>query len=571
MNYDQTQRLSTDLLHLRNDTSGCDVKILVGREPNIKEFKAHSLILSTRSNYFKTAFSPQWASKEDEFFISNHPDISPTVFEVLLNHIYSGKFSVDNNENKEISFVDILIASDKLGFLEIYQLLEKHLLERESAWKIPKDFITIFQFREDERFTNLYEVAIGLVCRNAKVIFDSKEFLEMEEEHLIQLLNRDDLKLEEIEIWDYLIKWGIENTDSILDENSTKWTLTDFEELEKTLHNCIRYVRFSQMSPKVFEIVRKQYKNILPEVLVDDVLQYFTDPNTKPSLKNLPLRVSAYPLDSKIINAQDAATIASWIDKKKGIPYRLKDMPIKFELIYRASLEGFSINRFHECCDNKGPTVVIIKVRNSGEIIGGYNPLDWRSMKENESIPHNNRDFYSDHKCKTSNSFIFSLSSLSNGVIPKLSQVKSKKEAIVWCKNKGPCFGLQDLWIENNSRSGKSKQKSYENKIIDGDTFDIEEYEVFQIIDDRFSPLKLFKKACNFTGKTIKGIIRFISNIKKETYEKLFIGSSVLGTLAFLGFIIYKFIMASILTKILVVFIIVAITAIIILICNKCQ
>jgi hypothetical protein len=84
MNYDQTQQLSTDLLHLRNDTSGCDVKILVGREPNIKEFKAHSLILSIRSNYFKTAFSPQWASKEDGFFISNQPDISPIVFEVHL-------------------------------------------------------------------------------------------------------------------------------------------------------------------------------------------------------------------------------------------------------------------------------------------------------------------------------------------------------------------------------------------------------------------------------------------------------------------------------------------------------
>ncbi|CAB4387698.1 unnamed protein product [Rhizophagus irregularis] len=173
-------------------------------------------------------------------------------------------------------------------------------------------------------------------------------------------------------------------------------------------------------------------------------------------------------------------------------------------------------------------------------------------MKENESIPQNNRDFYIDHKCKTSNSFIFSLSSLSNGVIPRLSQVKSKKEAIIWCKNKGPCFGLQDLWIKRNLRS-----------------------------DNRFSPLKLFKKACNFTGRIIKGtfqlmgrtiqsIIRFISNVERETYKKLFIGLSILGALAFLAFIIYKFIMASILIKILVVSIIAAITAIIIFICNKC-
>ncbi|CAG8580845.1 20074_t:CDS:2 [Rhizophagus irregularis] len=261
------------------------------------------------------------------------PNLFQFKTEALVNYFLhfipsKGKFSVDNNENNEISFVDILIASDKLGFLEIYQHLEKRLLEHESAWKIPKDFITIFQFREDDRFAGLYEVAIGLV------------------------------------------------------------------------------------------------------------------------------------------------------------------------------------------------------------------------------------------------------------LIPKLSQVKSKKEAIIWCKNKGPCFGLQDLWINRNLRSGKSKQKSYENKIIDSKTFDIEEFEVFQIIDNRFSTLKLFKKACNFTGRIIKGtfqltrrtiqsIIRFISNIERETYEKLFIGLSILGALALLAFIIYKFIMASFLTKILVVVIIAAITAIIIYICNK--
>ncbi|GES90411.1 BTB/POZ protein [Rhizophagus clarus] len=403
MNYDQTQKLSLDLLNLFKDPSECNVKILAGREPNIKEFKAHSLILSSRSIYFKRAFSAQWAKKEDGFFISNQPNISPIVFEILINYIYSGTLSVNNNE---VSLVDILIASDELELLEIYQQLKKRLLENESAWKSPKDFTTLCQFRHDDRFANLYEVAIGLVCKNAHSIFNSKEFLKMEEEHIIQLLERDDLKLEEIEIWDYLIKWGIENTDSILDKNSITWTSTDFSELEKTLHNY---------------------------------------PNTKPSLKNLPLRVSEYHLDSEIINAQDLATIASWIDKKKGIPYRIKDIPFKFELIYRASREGFNTKKFHECCDNKGPTVVIIKVRNSGEII----------------------------------------------------VESSEKEAIIWCQNKGPCFGLRDLWILNNLRTGNSKQKSYEYKIIDSETFEIEEFEVFQIIDERSN---LVMKVVGFTG-----------------------------------------------------------------------
>ncbi|GBC10238.1 hypothetical protein RclHR1_09460011 [Rhizophagus clarus] len=509
MDYELYQNLANDLTHLLKDTNNCDVKIRVGKEQNIKEFMAHSYILSSRSIYFKKAFSEQWARKEDGFFISNQPNISPMVFEILINYIYSGTFSINNNK---INLVDILIASDELELLEIYRQLEKRLLEDELLWKFPKDFITLYQYHD--HFTNLYEIVLEFVCRNPKLIFDSKEFLEIEEDCLIHLLKCDNLKLEEIEIWDYLIKWGIKNTDSISNENLTKWTQMDFIELEKTLHNCIPYIRFSQMFPEVFNIIRKQYKSILPEGLVDDILQYFSDPNSKPSLKNLPLRVSVYPLDSKIINAKDVAIITSWIDKKKEIPYRIKDIPFKFELIYRASTERFSSYKFHEYCDNKGPTVVIIKVRNSGEIIGGYNPLDWRSIKSSNdrNQSYHKFEFYFDHKCKTSDSFIFSLT---NRVIPVLSRVSSKEEAIIWCRNRGPCFGLQDLWVHQSSlERGRSKQNSYEKKIINKETFEMEEYEVFQIIDERHFLIRLIETLFNFIWEMIKEM--FNSDFKRE-------------------------------------------------------
>ncbi|RGB40520.1 TLD-domain-containing protein [Rhizophagus diaphanus] len=469
-----------------------------------------------------SAFSEQWARKEEGFFISNQPNISPTVFEALINLIYSETISIGSNE----SLVDVLIVSDELELLEIYQQLEKHLLENESAWKFPKDFITLCQH---ELLTDLFQFAIKLVCKDPKLIVDSKEFLNLEEQHLIQILKCDDLKLEEIEIWEYLIEWGIENTDSISNDDFTEWTPMDFSELERTLHNCIPYIRFSQMPPEVFNELENQFKSILPKDLVDDVLKYFSDPNSKPLLKNLPLRASVYPLDSKIINAKDVAVIASWIDKKKGNPYRIKDIPFKFELIYRASLERFSINKFHKCCDNKGPTVVVIKVRKSGEIIGGYNPLDWRS----------------DHKHQASDSFLFSLFSLTNGVIPILSRISSKNEAIIWCKDKGPCFGFQDLWIRSSSRFGKSKQKSYEKKIIDSETFNIVEYEVFQVIDKRFSFFKLIKKIYDFTETVEK---RFRENVRKIIHSHL----------ALLVFIIFKFIIfgVSLLNYVLFIFLI---------------
>jgi len=46
-------------------------------------------------------------------------------------------------------------------------------------------------------------------------------------------------------------------------------------------------------------------------------------------------------------------------------------------LLYRASTDGYTPVDFHRCCDNKGPTLVLIK---SGEyIFGGYTSKSWES------------------------------------------------------------------------------------------------------------------------------------------------------------------------------------------------
>ena len=84
MNYDHSNKLSKDFSNLLKNNNGYNVKIKVGKEPNIKEFKLHSVILSSRSNYFEKALSSQWARKEDGIIIFAKPNISPLVFEVLI-------------------------------------------------------------------------------------------------------------------------------------------------------------------------------------------------------------------------------------------------------------------------------------------------------------------------------------------------------------------------------------------------------------------------------------------------------------------------------------------------------
>ena len=49
----------------------------------------------------------------------------------------------------------------------------------------------------------------------------------------------------------------------------------------------------------------------------------------------------------------------------------------KMELIYRGTRDGMTSNKFHEKCDNQGPTITLIKTDKN--IFGGYTSISWSS------------------------------------------------------------------------------------------------------------------------------------------------------------------------------------------------
>jgi len=76
--------LSSDYEKLFETGIGYDVIIHAGEEPNVKEIHAHSNILCIRSQYFRSAFSYEWAEKREGKFIFRKPNISPQLFNIIL-------------------------------------------------------------------------------------------------------------------------------------------------------------------------------------------------------------------------------------------------------------------------------------------------------------------------------------------------------------------------------------------------------------------------------------------------------------------------------------------------------
>jgi hypothetical protein len=74
------QEIADDFEKLLKTKEGYDVIIYVGKE--LKEIHAHSLILRTRSQYFRTV--ADWSVKKDGKYILKTPNISPQFFEIIL-------------------------------------------------------------------------------------------------------------------------------------------------------------------------------------------------------------------------------------------------------------------------------------------------------------------------------------------------------------------------------------------------------------------------------------------------------------------------------------------------------
>ncbi|RIA83079.1 hypothetical protein C1645_834343 [Glomus cerebriforme] len=80
---------------------------------------------------------------------------------------------------------------------------------------------------------------------------------------------------------------------------------------------------------------------------------------------------------TKIITYHHTELISKWINRSDKLA-----SPYEFKLLFRRSRDGATRNKFHEICDDQSRTVTIVKVKDSNEILGGYNPIEWKSDGE---------------------------------------------------------------------------------------------------------------------------------------------------------------------------------------------
>ena len=225
------------------------------------------------------------------------------------------------------------------------------------------------------------------------------------EEYTFNGININKIKLSDISFNSLKISWDLE-IDKIINKNDIEFIL---EMKQENKDENFRQIYKGKYSNFYF------INDLIPNTNYEFRICLFYKENKGPWVQTKKVKTNDF--DSEILHNCELKSdyikiLSDWTNCKK------------VELIYRGTRDGSQSEKFHELCDNQGPTIVLYK-NEKGNIFGGYASISWQNSGELKSAP---------------DSFIFTLTNIYNINPTKFESKKDGKEVyhhLRW----GPRFG----------------------------------------------------------------------------------------------------------------------------------
>ncbi|KAL3086138.1 hypothetical protein niasHS_008911 [Heterodera schachtii] len=189
--------LADRMKNLLDTAKHADAHFLVGDGDGKELLSAHKGILVSASDVFEAMFRFDSKNGKSE----NVPDVEAEAFKVMLSFIYADDLSELDGDNA----MAVLCAADKYGI----DRLISHCVQ------IPiQNLSNVFLAHAYARLFNLEDFAkkcLRFICQNAGQLFDSEEFLQIDQNLLCEIFGRDQLVISnEFGIWKAALHWADE-------------------------------------------------------------------------------------------------------------------------------------------------------------------------------------------------------------------------------------------------------------------------------------------------------------------------------------------------------------------------
>src|SRR5207248_742877 len=114
------------------------------------------------------------------------------------------------------------------------------LTKNKANW-MEKNFNLIYQTSfEHNSFLELQKYCTDLISKEPVKIFKSLDFSTIPEKLLVSLIQSDNLQIDEVEVWEHVLKWGLAQNPEISSDISN-YSKDDFKALKNTLQQCIPF------------------------------------------------------------------------------------------------------------------------------------------------------------------------------------------------------------------------------------------------------------------------------------------------------------------------------------------
>jgi len=396
----------------------------VGKEA--KAITAHRIILAVASPVFDAMLQPRsFDGKEEDVKLPIEVKLeneNADVFPELLKCIYGDTVKIDLTIINEYMRVAAKYEIEKLADL--------------CSDALGNDVSVENAFELFQIITNLHSDSAAIMeflSENSDALLESDSFLNMKRETLKVLLKQDLFGVEEFPLFKAVQNWG-----------AAEAKRQGHDNVKKALGDVLNLIRFPVFTTS--EVASIASSGFVDQSEMVSLFSYssMTDESAKKKVKmpwdTKPREGAAFMKGSKILNNKQKKTFLKFFDTQKKI---------KFGLLWQGSKDGFDGTTFHNKCDNKGPTITVVK---SGQyIFGGYNNDNWTQSGS----------------YTTSGAWLYSLQNPSNNPI-KLNMTSSNYGAYGY-SNYGPTWGGgHDLHISNSMRSSGCYSNPYSYSIASG-------------------------------------------------------------------------------------------------------
>src|ERR1043165_4575097 len=108
-----------------------------------------------------------------------------------------------------LDIIKVLEAASELSLEDLIGYLQSFLIENQKSW-MEQNFSLVYQTSsKHDSFLELQKFCTDIITNEPEKIFNSQDLASISERSLVSIIQNDNLRISEVQIWENVLKWGL--------------------------------------------------------------------------------------------------------------------------------------------------------------------------------------------------------------------------------------------------------------------------------------------------------------------------------------------------------------------------